>query len=387
MRILHLATFLQGGAGLVIARLAAAQRSAGHDVTLVASRTEAPGYGNYSRYLTDLEQSGVPVHLVDSLFKRDASANDAVLAYIRTHLGTAPFDIVHAHAAVPARIGLSLTVNSPSTRVLQTMHGWGTAKSPEQAEADLDAMNRLPRVIVPSHLSAKLLAWMGVEAWRLSVVYYGIESENVEAQEIDQDVEWVRTARAAGRHVICCVGSVGARKNQRLLVEAIALLADEIRPICLLIGEGDTESFTALARELGVEDCIKCLGYRPHPRLLLRESEWLVLPSTSEGMPLAVLEAFADRVAVVTSDIPELAEMIDDGRNGLLFESNNARALASRLRMAITMPGERRQRMTDAAHADYVERHQLDGMVRAYELEYQALLAAKADAKSPSCAA
>jgi hypothetical protein len=43
--------------------------------------------------------------------------------------------------------------------------------------------------------------------------------------------------------------------------------------------------------------------------------------------------------------------------------------------------------MTDAAYKDYLERHQLEGMVRAYELEYQALLAAKPDAKSPSCAA
>src|SRR5215510_12876913 len=47
MKILHLATFLQGGAGRVIADLAAAQRAAGNDVTVVASRTGAPGFGNY----------------------------------------------------------------------------------------------------------------------------------------------------------------------------------------------------------------------------------------------------------------------------------------------------------------------------------------------------
>jgi glycosyltransferase involved in cell wall biosynthesis len=385
MRILHLTAFLQGSAGFVTARLAAAQRRAGHDVTLVASRTEPPGYGNYPQYLTDLAASAVPVHLVDSLFKRDAAANNAVLEYVRSSFD-GPFDIVHAHAAVPARIGLSLTVTSPSTRVLQTMHGWGTAKSPEQAESDLDALNRLPRVIVPSHLSTKVLAWMGVDASRLAVIYYGIEDDLHDA-EPDVDLDGVRAARAAGRHVVCCIGSVGARQHQRLLVEAIAFLPPELRPICLMIGEGDIESFASVARELQVEEHIRCLGYKRHPRALLRESEWLVLPSTSDGMPLAVLEAFADRVPVVTSDIPEFAEMIDDGRNGLLFESNNARALASRLRMAITMPVDRRQRMTDAAHKNFDERHRLETMVRAYELEYQALLAAGSDAKSPSCAA
>ena len=54
MRILHLTTFLQGGAGRIIVELAREQQRQGHEVMVVASRRGAPGYGNYQEYLQTL---------------------------------------------------------------------------------------------------------------------------------------------------------------------------------------------------------------------------------------------------------------------------------------------------------------------------------------------
>src|SRR5690606_11261186 len=78
VRILHLTTFLQGGAGLAITSLAASQACDGHDVTVVTSRTEVPGYGNYPAYLETLIDSRVRVRQVDSLFDRRPEAHAPV---------------------------------------------------------------------------------------------------------------------------------------------------------------------------------------------------------------------------------------------------------------------------------------------------------------------
>ena len=75
MNILHLATFLQGGAGRAVVDLASAQRRRGHQVTVIASRTGVPGYGHYDDFIARLAHAGVAVWLVDSLFHRDMAQN------------------------------------------------------------------------------------------------------------------------------------------------------------------------------------------------------------------------------------------------------------------------------------------------------------------------
>jgi hypothetical protein len=103
--IVHLSTFLQGGAGRAITDLACAQRHAGDSVLVVVSRTGEPGYDSYPHYLAELEAAGVPVLLEDSLFKRDQAANRRVLERLCEVRPPGTVDLVHAHAGVPARIG------------------------------------------------------------------------------------------------------------------------------------------------------------------------------------------------------------------------------------------------------------------------------------------
>src|SRR5688572_30966960 len=69
--ILHLTTFLQGGAGRAIADLACAQQAAGHRVTVVTSDTAHGEFGNYREYLDRLRAADVALHLCDSLFSRE----------------------------------------------------------------------------------------------------------------------------------------------------------------------------------------------------------------------------------------------------------------------------------------------------------------------------
>ena len=59
MRILHLTTFLQGGAGRAITELALAQRAAGDDVAIAIDEHHEPGYESYAEYLARLEAGGI----------------------------------------------------------------------------------------------------------------------------------------------------------------------------------------------------------------------------------------------------------------------------------------------------------------------------------------
>lgn len=85
----------------------------------------------------------------------------------------------------------------------------------------------------------------------------------------------------------------------------------------------------------------------------MRAAAYLVLPSLSyEDMPRPLVEAFANGLPVIASRIGRLAEMVEPGRNGLLFEAGSARDLARRLAWADAFPEKMRQ-MGECAKADY----------------------------------
>jgi len=388
VKILHLATFLQGGAGLAIVELATRQRAAGHDVAVVTSKTAAAPYGNYPAHLESLASAGVPLHTVDSLFRRDYAANLNVVSVVQQECGTDGLEVVHAHAAVPSCIALLLTAGT-SARVIQTMHGWGVRKTRWQAQADLTVMRRLARIVVPSDHSKGLLAGFGLDATRISVVPYGVSpmEELTAAQAADRDLQWMRDARRQGRRIVCCVGTVGERKNQRLLIEALSALRAPERPSCVVVGEGETGTLTLAAERLGVAGSVRFLGLKPHARRFAREADALVLPSLSEGLPLAILEAFCDRVPVIASDIAELTEVVRHSETGFTFKSNDVDALASAIRQAMAMADDVRERMCAQARYVYEARFTASSMVARYMDEYIALLGDGTSGDRSRCAA
>ena len=85
----------------------------------------------------------------------------------------------------------------------------------------------------------------------------------------------------------------------------------------------------------------------------LEAAAYLVLPRlTYEAMPRPLVEAFANGTPVIASRVGSAADLIEPGRNGLLFEPGSARDLARHLAWAEAFPEKMRQ-MGECARADY----------------------------------
>ena len=88
----------------------------------------------------------------------------------------------------------------------------------------------------------------------------------------------------------------------------------------------------------------------------LQSAAYLVLPAfTYDPMPRPLVEAFANAVPVIAVRDGSLAELVEPGRNGLLFEPGSARDLARHLMWAEAFPEKMRQ-MGECARADYLAR-------------------------------
>lgn len=372
LSIVHLTTFLQGGAGRAIVDLACAQRAAGHDVLVVTSRTGDGSYGNYPHYLERLRAEAVPLLVEDSLFTRDLRLNLNVLRCLRRMRMPDTVDIVHAHAATPALVGRLFAGHAGRhMAVVQTQHGWGMSKTSEQASNDLAILQDVDRVIVTSESTGRWLAECGVARDHITAIPCGLPPEPARAVPNGAQA-CLAPLRAAGMTLLGCVGSVTANKNQRLVVESLARLARR-DVVAVFIGEGG-ESLTDAARARGVEDRVCVLGYRPDAERWMGLFDLLVLPSLTEGQGLVVLEAFRAGTPVIASDIAALRQLVTDGETGWLFEANQADALANALTRALdTAPGER-ERIVRAARNSFLADYTLDVMVARHETLYRELL-------------
>jgi len=147
--------------------------------------------------------------------------------------------------------------------------------------------------------------------------------------------------RSEGIFRIACVAALRDYKGHRWLVEACALLRDRRVPFrCVLVGDGPERA--AIERQvaaLALGNLVTLLGSQPQDRVreILQAADAVVLPSVvtpdgmMDGIPVALMEAMAAGVPVVSTRVSGIPELIRDGRTGLLAPQKDAAALADAL--------------------------------------------------------
>ena len=126
------------------------------------------------------------------------------------------------------------------------------------------------------------------------------------------------------------VGNVSRAKGVDILLEALAHRSGDWGRF-VFIGSGpDAEQMQDLARRLGLGDRIEWSGQRDPDDVArqMRLSDFLVLPSLSEGRPNVVMEAMASSLAVIATAVGGVGDIVADGTTGLLVQPGQVAGLA-----------------------------------------------------------
>lgn len=127
------------------------------------------------------------------------------------------------------------------------------------------------------------------------------------------------------------MGQLGERKGTYLLISAIpAVLSKRPDALFVFAGDGEIEQCAAYAKQLGVSDSCAFVGWADAQEkdALLRDASMLVLPSREESFGIVLLEAMSYGVPVVCSDGGFMHEVVDDGKDGIVFPTGDGRALS-----------------------------------------------------------
>jgi glycosyltransferase involved in cell wall biosynthesis len=162
-----------------------------------------------------------------------------------------------------------------------------------------------------------------------------------------------RAATAANAETrLISVARLRAEKGLDVLIEAAARLrARGLRFRLELLGDGPQRGeLAALGRRLGMDGCVVLSGSMGADAVneKMASADVFVLPSRTEAMPLALLEAMAHGLAIVASRVGGIPEVIREGESGLLAPAGSVEALAEALARVIADAGLR-QRLAASA--------------------------------------
>jgi glycosyltransferase involved in cell wall biosynthesis len=203
----------------------------------------------------------------------------------------------------------------------------------------------------------------GVPEEKITVVYNGLPEAAF--------AELAPASIQAPHPVLLCVANLKPYKGHRYLLEAAGRLRARGRP-CTLLLAGDGEERHALERQaerLGID--VRFLGASGNTGPLLARADVVVLPSLSEGMSNAVMEAMAAGRPIVATDVGGTPELLRD--RGMLVPPGDPPALAAAIEQLLANPAHaaalgQRARAWSRAHL------RLDQMVDQHVRIYSELL-------------
>jgi glycosyltransferase involved in cell wall biosynthesis len=157
---------------------------------------------------------------------------------------------------------------------------------------------------------------------KVQVVPNGIDLASFDRPASPADVR-AELGIPAGALVVGTVGRLVEVKRQDLLLAAFAELRERGRhphTRLLIVGDGPERTrLESLARQLHVAEQTIFAGYQQEPERMLRAMDLFVLTSRHEGLPLALLEAWAAGLAVVSSNVGAIPQTIMHGISGMLW--------------------------------------------------------------------
>lgn len=157
----------------------------------------------------------------------------------------------------------------------------------------------------------------------ISVPGIGVDSSKFNKVNIDRKKKREELAIPEGAVVILTIGEMIKRKNHKTALKALTQLKNK-NYVFLICGRGELESkLKGLAKDLGIEDRVKFLGFRNDIPEICIASDIFLFPSYQEGLPVSVMEAMSAGLPIIASRIRGNIDLIQDGNGGYLHEPDD----------------------------------------------------------------
>lgn len=337
LKIVHTVYSMEmGGAEMLVAQLARTQRANGHDVRVCA-------YSMLGSLGEMLVAEGIPVHVLGT-----GPVPVTMFRYWKLFRELKP-DVVHTHNPAPT-IQAALGARLAGARcVVATRHSLVERPYDNAGEIKFNLLARAVDFVVGicDITCENLCGTPLVQPRKIVRVYNGASPVAEVAPE----------PRRPGSFVLLFVGRLAAIKDLPTLLGAVAQALPRCPGLELwIVGDGPVRrELEALAHDFGLGDCVRFFGQQMDTARYFRAADAFVMSSTSEGLPMSLVQALSAGLPAITTDVGGMREVLDLTRSGMRAPVGDCSAYAEaivRLAGDPQMRAKFRQRALDgyAAH-------------------------------------
>src|SRR4051794_23691096 len=280
----------------------------------------------------DLRRAGVRTLTLGRSGRLDLAAWIPLIRLLRRER----VEILHAHMFGSNLWGTLIGRGVRVPVIVAHEHGWGVAQTGRLRQlADREIIARWSDafVTVSEDARQRMINGGGIDPRNVVLVRNGIPSS---PSSPGHDLR-VELGIPGDAPVIGTAAVLRREKALDVLLICTALLNTRMPDLRVLIaGLGpERPGLERLTKELGIGDTVVFLGFRPDVPAVFDASDVAVFSSTSEGSPLAVLEAMEAGRPIVATRVGGVPDLIEDGVHGLLVPSGDPAALAAAIERAL----------------------------------------------------
>ncbi|HFC53014.1 MAG TPA: glycosyltransferase [Gammaproteobacteria bacterium] len=312
---------------------------------------------------------------VVSLERRPGLMSLSEAMRLRKILGSLNPDIIHSHQMGAALYVGTTTLTMRRPPMIHTEHGNHDYHSLRQRLLGYVAFCTMDRIYcVSQDIADNLTGHHLVSKARLTVQANGIPLPT------DRELRTNRLTREQlgidqQATIFGTVGRLAGIKRQERLLDAAATLAGKGRNLHLiLVGEGEQRGMLEnRAAELGIEHLVHFAGFQRDPASYISLLDIFILTSDSEGMPMALLEAWAAGKPVIVTAVGGLPELVKEGETGLLVPPGDHERLVGAME-SLAGDAEYRRRLGNAGRSLVAKRYSAERIAATYRDAYVSLL-------------
>ena len=332
LTLIHEYPPIGGGGGKVAQDLARALVKRGHEVRVIAP--------HHKSLVADDRTDGVKVIRIPSFRSKQFAADLlAMSGYLIVGLVTGLWqiltwkpDVLHVHFAVPAGMLTWLLSRLTGVPYVMTAH---LGDVPGGVPEKTDGWFRWVYPFTPRiwHNAAQVTA-ISEHTRRLALVHYPVDIEVI-PNGIELGENFPEALHVVNHPPqIVFAGRFVQQKNPIQLVNILALVAD-LPWHAVMIGDGALMGETQREVErLGLRDRVTLTGWilPEQVHAYFAQSDILLMPSLSEGIPMVGLQALVSGLAIVASRVGGLIDLVEQGGNGFLHEPSDVDGFVTSLR-------------------------------------------------------
>ncbi len=280
-------------------------------------------------------------------------------------------DVIHTHNAICNHYVVMATLFL-GHKIINTRHGMGEIHRNVKGELlyKLSIFFTKKCVFVCKSAQIKFEEKYKIKKDKSVVIYNGIDLTKYDCS-LFKKMDSSFKAMTGAAFVIGTVGRLNYFKDQATLIRAFRLVKKSITNIKLVIvGDGELRGeLSLLVNQLQLGGDVVFLGARDDVNLLLCNMDMFVMTSISEGFSIALIEACAARLPIVTTDVGGNSEIIHHMTTGLLTRSGDAENIADHIITLVNSP-ETRKLYADSAHEWVANNATLEKMCAQYNHTY-----------------